>query len=898
MTEPDASTAETREPERGQVSAGGPLWRKAPFLLIRYPSLFVAIAAAALVLGVVSAATPLYLSSAASGALTEQFRTVTPSTAGLNVVQYGTVFGSDVLESFNQRSRTLDAITSGIPTVGGPIRTLVGPPGVTLLAEGYNGEPVEAVLAARSGADDHLSVLSEESGDGLFFTDQQAEILGVEPGDRITLQRRGLETSVEVVGIYESLAAQPATDYWQPLADRIYGTGEGNPPGLVFGSFEQIAGITESLGGGDPQSRWEYSVRTDLSLKEGDAAAAEMRAAQRDIDALSDPGAEFEFVEHFSALPDLIQNARETVGGVESPIGIMSLAGRLVALVVIAAAGVYGIRRRRIETSVLSARGIGPQALGFKAALESIPPIAVGTVVGWGASLLLVGAMGPGPRLDPGARVNALESALWAGALAIVVVGLVSSLATRREAASAFSRLPAVTNIPWELALLVLAGLSFYQLDSKGLTSTGENGPPEIDLFVLAFPILFIAGTAGLATKVLGMALPKLREFGRRSSAPIYLATRRLASAPRLALMLVTASALAVGVLSYAGTLVKSVDATSDAKARVSVGSDFAAQVNIGSELPDGLSFPATIVGEIDLVEFTGSGQGVTILAVEPATVATAAFWSDDFSGSSLSELMTEIGEPSGDALPVLVVGDEEGFAEDGLELYDTRVPVDIVDRPIAFPGMSTLEPTVIVDDELLREFFDEYHGEIGSAPRTDLIWARGDAEAISEELGDTSLAFGLERSAELSKNTPGFLAVSWTFEFLQALGVIIGFVVLAGMLLYLQSRQRAGIVSFALARRMGLKAASYRLSVVIELFVLLGAALMIGVVLSLVAARIIYTRFDLFPALPPAPLWRVPLAIFGVTAVVLAVAAWLGAWRVQRTAQRAKVSEVLRLAE
>ncbi|MPZ70394.1 MAG: FtsX-like permease family protein [Actinobacteria bacterium] len=896
MTEPDTNSSEA---PRGQVSAGGPLWRKAPFLLIRYPSLFIAIAAAALVLGLVSAATPLYLSSASSGALAEQFRTVTPDVAGLTVVQYGNLPGFGLYESFTQRTETLDGALSKIPADGGPIRTLIGRPAVGLITNAHQGEPVPAVLAARTGALQHLNVLAEEDGDGLYITDDQAEQLSVDAGDRMTIVgSSGDSISVEVAGIYQGLASQALTDYWQPVADRIYGGGDGAPPGLVFGSFPQIAAITVDFGGEQPQSRWEYSIRTDLSMAEGEAAAAEMRRVERDLEDGAGIGAEFPGGEHFTALPDLLRNARETVGGVESPIGIMSLAGRLVALVVIAAAGVYGIRRRRIETSVLSARGIGPGALGFKASLESIPPIAAGVAIGWGASLLLVRLLGPSQRLDPGASMNALESALYAGVIAVAVVGLVSSLATRREAASAFTRLPAVSNIPWELAFLVLAGLSFYQLDSNGLTATGTGGPPEIDLFVLAFPILFIAGTAGLATKILGLLLPKLREFGRGSAAPAYLATRRLASAPRLALMLVTASALAIGVLAYAGTLVKSVDATSDAKARVSVGSDYAAQVNLGSELPDGLSFPATIVSEIDLVEFTGTGQGVTILAIEPETLARAAFWSDDFSGTSLPKLMAELDEASGDNLPVLVVGDEDGLAENGLELYDTQVPLEIVDRPSAFPGMSTLEPTVIVDDALLREFFKRFNGEIGSAPRTDLIWARGDAEAISEELGETSLAFGLERSAELSKATPAFLAVSWTFEFLQALGVVIGFVVLAGMLLYLQSRQRAGIVSFALARRMGLKASSYRLSVVLELLALLGSALVIGVALSLVAARIIYTRFDLFPALPPAPLWRVPLVIFGATAVVLAVAAWMGAWRVQRTAQRAKVSEVLRLAE
>lgn len=880
------------------VTAGGPLWRKAPFLLFHYPSLFVAVAASALVLGLVVASSPLYLSSAASGALEEQFRTVTPSTAGLTVIQYGPITGLGVLESFERRTETLDAATSSIPADQGPVRTLIGP-GAVITTPGYKGEPVQVRLAARTDAMGNITIISEASGDGLYITDRQAEMLAVEPGDSVTILGGGkTEVSVRITGVYEELASQPGTEYWQPISDLVYSNGDSSPPGFMLGSFSQIAGLSEELQDRRPLSRWEYPVRTTLSLEEGAAAAGVIRGVEEDLEAQSAQGGEFQFAEHFTALPDLLRSARETVGGVESPIGIMSLAGRLVALVVIAAAGVYGIRRRRIETAVLSARGIGPSALGLKAALESIAPIAFGVAVGWAASLLLVRLMGPGERLDPGAPTDALWSALYAGVAAVIVVGVASNFASRREAAGEFARLPAVTNIPWELALLVLAGLSFYQLDAQGI-ATGDAGvPPEIDLFVLAFPILFIAGAAGLATRILGLLLPKLRDLWKTSSAPAYLASRRLASAPRLALMLVTASALAIGVLSYAGTLVKSVDATSDAKARVSVGSDYAAQVILGSELPDGLPFPATIVRKLDLVEFSGTGQGVTILAVEPDSLARTAFWSDDFSSSSLSGLMTEIAQPGDDALPILVVGDDNDYAEEGLELYDTHVPVDVIDEPTAFPGMSTLEPTVIVDAGALEASFEKFHGEITSAPRTDLIWAKGDTDEISRALGKTSLSFGLERSAELSKATPSFLAVSWTFEFLQALGAIVGMVVLAGMLLYLQSRQRAGIVSFALARRMGLKPSSYRLSVVLELFTLLGSALVIGVTLSLIAARLIYRRFDLFPALPPAPLWRVPFFVFAVTAVVLAVAVWVGAWQVQKTAQRAKVSEVLRLAE
>ena len=52
-----------------------------------------------------------------------------------------------------------------------------------------------------------------------------------------------------------------------------------------------------------------------------------------------------------------------------------------------------------------------------------------------------------------------------------------------------------------------------------------------------------------------------------------------------------------------------------------------------------------------------------------------------------------------------------------------------------------------------------------------------------------------------------------------------------------------------------------------------------------------------LIPQLPPAPLFRLPLAVFGLTALAVLAAAWLGAWRVQRQAERVSVAEVMRVA-
>jgi hypothetical protein len=75
-------------------------------------------------------------------------------------------------------------------------------------------------------------------------------------------------------------------------------------------------------------------------------------------------------------------------------------------------------------------------------------------------------------------------------------------------------------------------------------------------------------------------------------------------------------------------------------------------------------------------------------------------------------------------------------------------------------------------------------------------------------------------------------------------------------------------------------------------------AAFVTGVILALAAVSLVYKRFDVLPTLPPDPLLRVPVVMLAAALIVLLGAAVIGGWRSLQTARRAKVAEVLRLAE
>jgi putative ABC transport system permease protein len=94
----------------------------------------------------------------------------------------------------------------------------------------------------------------------------------------------------------------------------------------------------------------------------------------------------------------------------------------------------------------------------------------------------------------------------------------------------------------------------------------------------------------------------------------------------------------------------------------------------------------------------------------------------------------------------------------------------------------------------------------------------------------------------------------------------------------------------------MGLTRATHLRSLLAELGVLLGLAWIIGAGLAWAAILLVYHRLDIDPTRPPAPLLTVPVLAFAGSALVVAAVVGLAALYAQRSADRADVSEVLRL--
>jgi hypothetical protein len=891
--EPDTHMA----PRRGLSSRGAVVSAaQTPFLLVRFPGILFAIATAALILGVATAASPLFLSSASTAAI----RQVTGSTTTLPAVSLST-YSTIAPDLAEYRDRLLSDLISPIPELGRPVETVVG--GRQSVANPISPDAIspQTVISTRTGAERHLQFLQGGPGNGVWVAQAVARPLALQPGDTVVIGT-GPTVRAKVAGIYRTISELPRDDYWAPISGLVYPINPNAPPPppLLLAPRDEFFRI-ESVLGDQGQFRWEYPLRAgDVTLPQAERLSADISNIIANVtDPSSEVGSAFQRPAFDSPVPDLVHQATQTVSALTGPVDTLSVAGRVVAFAVVAAAGLFLVTRRRVEFTFLHARGVGPLRLAGKSIGEALLPAALGAAAGWVLGIQLVKWLGPTDTVTAGAVTSAGRQVLWSTLAAVVVLGLVAAIAVRGESEARMGgRLRTVAaRFPWELVVLALAAASYYEVVTRGTAPVDrETGAPSVDRLLLLFPILFIAGLGGLAVRILRRALPWLSGVGARMPAAPYLAIRRLASVTKLATTLVTAAALGVGILIFAGVFTNSVRETANTKALVSVGSDVSVPLGALPERSPREPFVATPTALLSAATAEPGGVDGQVLAIDPRTFRQAAFWDSSFSTRSEDELLDALSSEAGGRLPVVVAGAQlSGPAT--LTVQTVAIPVDIVGQASAFPGMPADQALFVAAVDPLARAFTQAGSSLGAFQGSYQLWAKGDPDVVLPEIRKAGYPTELAITADAVRQTPAFLALSWVFGFLEALGVLAGLVALVALGLYLQARQRSREVSYALARRMGLRKRSNFLSVAMELTGMLLASFVIGAGLAVAAAVLLYKKADPMPQIPPGPLLRAPMVLFVLTLAALAVAALVSAWRVQRSAEKANVAEVMRLA-
>ncbi|MFA9444693.1 hypothetical protein [Egicoccus sp. AB-alg6-2] len=841
-----------------------------------------ATAAAAAVLALAAAVVEPYLAAAGDAATANELARLTPGQAGLTVTATGR-FSAEAAAEVGEQI----AGTTGIDPVGTTVRA----DPATLI---HDGAEQRMRLVGQAGADLLLDVLEGDPAVGLAVPEPLADDLALRPGDRVTLQRGSATVDHRIGAIYRALDPETAPPGLGDLAMATVATGRSTRPlDLVFAAPDVVLDSMVDLRGGAAVS-WRVPVPPDLT---GRSHAAEVRSGLQDVAAaVTDPrtriGQTIEntagrHVEAAIGLTTVLDEADRAVSAVAAPARIAGFAGQAVALVVVGMTALFAARQRATELRLENVRGRSLPLQGLRAATRALPALLAGTVVGWAAAVGTI-ALANAPRgVPPPVATGAVGAALATVPAALLVVGVTTAVvAGLTVRVGRVVRVRRLRRFPWELAALGLAGVAFLQLRSAGgLRSVG--GVDGLSPLVLAFPLLLLVGTVGLAIRVLGRMLPRLRRIGGEAGAASFLAIRRLAAARGAGLLLTGAAATALGLVVYTAALSSSLRVAVEEKAIVQLGA--AAVAPLGEN--------GVVEGTTTVLRNRGrlgpAGQAVDVLLVDADTFADVAFWRTELVGAPLSGLMAGLDRTTGDRLPVLLAGGIEG-APSVLDVPGFLAPLEVVARPATLPGQSSGRPLVVADlgaaDAIAADagrgadWRDRWRGErwAAGADATTILVAAG---ADPDEVASAADVAGRAR----------LVAVAWALGALQALAILATVLALLGVLLFVAVRQRDLQVSYALSRRMGLRPSTHAVALLYEVLALLALALALATALGMLAAAAVTGGIDPLPDLLPAPRVVVPLGALGGVLVALVVAGGLGAVTLQRAADRADVAEVLR---
>jgi putative ABC transport system permease protein len=897
-------------------------WRRAPLLAFRSPALFAGVGVAGIVLGLAAGSRPVFISSATSGVLRQDLVKGCAYDVGLRVVRQATVPGTPIptaqpadpgappgtpqgqgqpsAVAMVAAQSALAAAVRGTPHLGPEVITIMGGnAGITTAATSPPARLSPAVdrsqplaLVARQGATNHIHILSSVPTPGIWLPDTTATQLGAHAGDQINLRVGTTVAPMTVHGVFRDLLVE-RDQFWCSMQNQIEVFGNFSTPPLAILDPSQLLTLLRQAHAQSVTVWWEFPPSTNgWTLTAARAAQSHLglvAAATQDRNytlgkVIGDGPAHLD-------LASSIQHAEGTQAAVSSAVGPVGLASVAVAILVIIAATGTWLERRRVELRVLAIRGAPPAALALKAVLELSVPTLAGAGVGLAVAVTTVRWFGPSAVAEPQAVVVASLAALVAALVglavgAVVVASRVRHLDVRAGVLGEKERLPL-----WELVVLALAAAAFYELRTRGgaVVSTGPG--QRVDGLVLLFPVLLLAGLAGLIAR-LALSRRLLGAAARRLPTAGWLAARRLEAGRWRAAPMVTAAAVSIGIVMFGASLAASLRATVGAKTTLGLGAAqvFNLQVPVPVPGKDPASSHSTLV-TVTAETVTSHGHVASVvLGVDPSNFAQAAFWESSFASSSLPALLHQLtAVPVNGRVPVIAVGPSLP-AQLTLTLSGTQddvsLPVQIVARAHAFPGQQTDRSLLVVNRSVLT------HLGISEAPQ---LWVNSNDPSLLGRLQRDRLpVFAVNRASEVAAST-ALQPQLWSLAYLQLIGLAAGAVTLCGIGLYFAANTRRRRLGTALALRLGIRPGSAHRATLAEVAALLSGGLVVGVGLAWVAVALIFSRLDPLPNSPPHPLFRfdVPTAVWCLVAAVVAGAVLTVV--LERSSSSRPLSELLR---
>ena len=878
------------------------LWRKAPLLLLRFPQLFGAVAITAAIMATTAVAGPAFLRSTENASVRKGVEVAGRWTAGLQIgigtqvadpapshIDEVMALRDQAVTALNERLGHLEHVGRASATMGGSEIDGSGPDGTTRVR-----------LVDKAGAEANVTVLerSDHARPGVWIADTTAEQLGVGIGDEIVLRGASEEALAPVAAIYRYLPNDIPRPFWAPLSAFIYRSAGAfvDPPTFILANDDIFPRLVTEL-------EEAPTVRLDIPLQVKGASAADLTEIAREFqevsDALADPNqplaqAILEDPHLFgtridTSLPGIMNTAQQRVETVTPVVDLLSGAARVLAISVMAAAGFYLVKRRRIEVVLLAARGVGPWQQAIRYGVEGLLAVAAGAVIGSAGGYVLVKMLGPAADLPASVLQQAWPQVVLTvavGHIFLIVAAAVAVSREERNIADPARPLSADRLIPIAGIAAAGAGVALWRLRER---VSAESDEQLRDPLLTILPVLLILAGGIAGSALARIFLPKFGSWLRTRSPSIYLAIRRLTGASVMTLVLIVAVAWALGIAVYGATMSASVSRSADAKAKLFIGSDYAGVTPPSYDLPANLPVPATKVTQIVRVS-TSDGRQASLLVIDPGTFADGAFWQDDFADEPLEDLVSELAGADGGSTAAIVSG-----ADETLDIGNSEgdAGLDVVAVTRNFPGQRPDRPLIVVTEEGYDRLQEVAGGALGVP--THAVWAKGEPNAVERSLREAGVTIYSSVDATTVLDTPGLQSLLWVLGLLGAMGAAAAAISIVGLLLYLQARQRAALVAGALTRRMGLGRRAELTSWGAEVGGALLLALVIALATGLPVAEVMRTSMDPRPGLAPSPMLVIPGATISILTVALIGIAVVSALRLRRTIDTADVAEVMR---
>lgn len=868
-------------------------WLRAPLLLFRRPVVVVAVGATCVLLAVAAASGPLFLASVGAAALNRAASVQCPE-ADAPTVRRSDAQSAKAIERADAEVRGAVSAT-GLPA---PYRVTVAQPTASL---GQAGQVQQITVYNRPDATGQVDLLRGSDRPGLWISDLEAARQGVRLGDVVTVGA----VRLPIVAVYRDLAGPgfgaQLSPYWCTWSSLILPGLERQPPPFFLADNTTMGSIATELASGNDvtdftaRPTWYSPVSADqLTLTEAaDVLDRQDRLARRLHSVTPASGTPGYLVE--TRLDDDLRSATATRDGIGGAITPIALAGIFVAILLVGAAASFWVDQRRSEIRLLNARGASPTALAAKACLEMALPAVIGTVIGWAIAISLVRVLGPAQRLEPGAPWSSLVAVVPASAGGLAAVAVVAGLRSsgQLEAVVRRGRRGWWRLVPWEAVLLLVAVGALIALRRTGAVAIDDRGVIRVNPMLVAFPLLAMTGVLLLLARGAGGQLSRLRRWTAHAPINVYLAARRLAGLRSATAAVLVATAVPVGILVYAASVSRSMDATVTAKSATYAGTQHALVLNArpGETFHlDGTGTQVSVLADVTTV----AGVDTQVLGIDPETFAKFAYSDPDVLGFRLGDLIARLKERDANgAIPAIAVRCSSCAAEVPMTLASSKRTARIVGTADLFPGIRVRDAALLVVPRTALADIDPY------ANRVEEVWTNTQSLSAAQRILQSN---GQEVRREVTPDkfigVTQLLPVAWTFGYLQALSVLTGLISAAGLFLYLSARQRSTLLAYVMLRRIGITRRAHFASLGSEIGGLLLVGWAMGVGASVAAVLTVYRLLDLNTSYSPGAQLVIPVSLLAVSVALLLGVALIGSFSTQRTADAVEPAVLLRGAQ